>query len=223
MRAGAGLVRSILSLLFMARSGQAEPPDEPHPPSAGPAPVIASVPVVRPLPLTPRLARETVAAAFRAAGSSAMREHISSLATRARSSALLPDLSVRLARSTDDSLRSSPTLDDPYRYLAAGGAGLWLEARVAWHFDRLVFDRDEVTVERLRREHSSDLARLAARVLDVLFTWQRASVRVVDPKATSEELEQATLAQAEAETTLDLLTDGWFAARLKAKMKDKAP
>ena len=215
----AGLVRSIWLLLFAARSGLAEPPEAARVPGAGSAPAVAPLPLVRPLPLSPRLARETVAAAFRAAGSSAVREHIASMAARSRSSALLPDLSVRAARSTDDSLRSSPTLDDPYRYLSAGGAGLWIEARVTWRFDRLLFDRDEVAIERLRREYSSDLARLAAKVLDVLFTWQRASVRAEDPKASAEELEQATLARAEAEATLDLLTAGWFAERGQGSVK----
>jgi hypothetical protein len=218
MRAGAGFVRFLLVLALGARAGRAEPPDTAtHAPGAGAAPVSAPLPLVRPLPLTPRLARETVAAAFRAAGSSAVRERYASMAARARSSALLPELWLRVSRSTDDSLRSSPTLDDPYKYSAAGGAGLWLEARLAWHFDRLAFDRDEVAVERLRREHSADLARLAAKVLEVLFTWQRASVRAEDPKATADELEQATLARAEAEATLDLLTAGWFAGRAKEK------
>jgi hypothetical protein len=221
MRAGTGLVRSVLllAIALAVRPGHAEPPDTPDVPSGGTRPAIALLPPARQLPLTPRLARETVSAAFRAAGSSAAREHILSMAARARSSALLPELYLRISRSTDDSLRSSPTLDDPYRYYAAGGAGLWLEARLAWHLDRLVFDREEVAVERLRREHATDLARLAAKVLDVLFTWQRASVRVFDPKATAEELEQATFVRAEAEATLDVLTGGWFAERVRANEK----
>ena len=219
MRAGTGLLCCVLLLALAPRSGHAEPPDTPDAPSGGAHPAIAPLPLTRPLPLTPRLARETVAAAFRAAGSTAAREHILSIAARARSSALLPELYVRVSRSTDDSLRSSPTLDDPYRYYAAGGAGLWLEARLVWHLDRLVFDREEVAVERLRREHATDLSRLAAKVLEVLFTWQRASVRLFDPKATAEELEQATFVQAEAEATLDVLTAGWFAGRVRLKAK----
>src|SRR6185436_1363756 len=100
------------------------------------------------------LLQNTVAAALRAAGNAETRRALASMAARTRSAALLPELSVRAARSTDDSLRLSPTVDDPYRYTALGGAGTWLDARLAWHFDRLLFDRDEIAVERLRREHS---------------------------------------------------------------------
>jgi hypothetical protein len=57
------------------------------------------------------------------------------------------------------------------------------------------------------------MARLANKVLEALFAWQRAVVRTEDPKVAAEELEQATLSRAEAETTLDFLTGGWFTAQ----------
>ena len=142
---------------------------------------------------------------------------LASMTARTRSSAALPELWIRAARSTDDSLRLSPTVDDPYHYTALGGAGTWLEARLAWHLDRLLFDRDEIAVERLRREHSERMGRLIGRVTAVLFAWQRAVLRSEDPKATDEDLEQAVLARAEAEATLNLLTSGWFGESVLGK------
>ena len=132
------------------------------------------------------------------------------MAARARTAAVLPELFLRAARTTDDSLRLSPTIDDPYHYTSLGGAGLWIEGRLVWHFDRLVFDREEVAVERLRREHDDAMARLRGKVLEALFAWQRAVFRAEDPKANADELEQALLSISEQEATLDLLTAGWF-------------
>jgi hypothetical protein len=174
---------------------------------------VLSVPAVRPALVTPSLARDTVAAAFVAAGSPEARAHLSSMSARARTSAVLPELFLRVARSTDDSLRLSPTVDNPYQYSALGGAGIWLEGRLVWHLDRLVFDREEVAVERLRREQADSMAKLRAKVLEALFTWQRAVFRARDPKANADELEQAALSQAEQEATLDVLTAGWFTGR----------
>lgn len=207
MHGGPQCLGRLLSLALLASAAAHAAP--PAPAVTAPAPV----PLSRAPLVTPRLARETVAAALRAAGSAAERARLTSMASRARTAALLPELFLRAARTTDDSLTLSPTVDDPYHYAALGGAGLWLEGRLIWHFDRLVFDRDEVAVERLRREHADAMARLRAKVLDALFAWQRAVFRAEDPKANADELEQATLSRAEQEAILDLLTAGWFTHR----------
>jgi hypothetical protein len=209
MPPGARSVCILLALALVAAQARAEPPPTTAAPVATGTTEVPLAPVPR---VTPRLAREAVAAALRAAGSPATRERLSSMAARSRTSAVLPELVVRAARSTDDSLRLSPTVDNPYAYSALGGAGLFLEARMIWRLDRLLFDREEVAVERLRREHAEAMSKVAARVLDVLFAWQRAVVRAEDAKVGAEELEQATLARAEAEATLDFLTAGWFMA-----------
>jgi hypothetical protein len=126
----------------------------------------------------------------------------------------MPDLAVRVARNTDESLRLSPTLDEPYHYTAAGGVGWWIDTRLTWHFDRLVFDTHELPVERLRLEHAERTGKLVTKVLSTLFGWQRASLAAEDPKATPEEQERADLERAEAEILLDLLTGGWFVREL---------
>jgi hypothetical protein len=189
---------------------RAAPPLE----TPAPEPAPRAIPEVpHPLLVTPALAREAIAAALAAAGHPGVRRLLSSLASRARSAAIVPEIWLRAARSTDESLHSSPTVDDPYHYSATGGVGWWLEARLIWHLDRLVFDRDEVVVERLRADREGDAAKLAKRVVDTLFAWQRAGSRADDPKGTEEERGAARLTQAEAEVVLDVLTDGWFTAR----------
>jgi len=207
MRSGASFL-SLVTLSFVAApSARADPPS---PQPSATAPAMEAVPRLRPALVTPGLARAAVAAAMRAAGSPAVLAQLSSMAARTHTAAILPELFLRAARSTDDSLRLSPTVDDPYHYTALGGAGIWLEARLIWHLDRLVFDREEVAVERLRREHADAMAKLRGRVLEALFAWQRAVLRATDAKASADDLEQAALSRAEQEATLDALTAGWF-------------
>jgi hypothetical protein len=203
----------VLSLVLATSGASAEPPDPPRAAVAERTPLPARPPAGR-LPVSSALVMETVTAALRAAGNAEMRRMLSSMAARARTSAALPELWVRAARSTDDSLRLSPTVDDPYHYTALGGAGTWLEARLAWHLDRLLFDRDEIAVERLRREHTEAMGRLIGKVTAALFAWQRAVLRMEDANAAEEDLAQAVVARAEAEATLDLLTAGWFGKRV---------
>ncbi|HSN98705.1 MAG TPA: hypothetical protein VLS89_10490, partial [Candidatus Nanopelagicales bacterium] len=134
-------------------------------------------------------------------------------ASRARASALLPELRLRVARELQQEQRVAPTDDDPLRTTASGGASFWLEARATWRLDRVVFSDDEVALERLRRERAEAQRRLMDRVLELLFAWQRAGAREADPGLSPEERVEATLAALEAEATLDVLTGGWFTRR----------
>jgi hypothetical protein len=104
----------------------------------------------------------------------------------------------------------SPTEYDPARITASGGVSLWLEARATWRLDRLVFADEEVALERTRSQREEAQAKLTERVLDLLFTWQRALVREADAAASPEEHLSATLKKIEAEVELDILTAGWF-------------
>lgn len=142
---------------------------------------------------------------------------LDSLAARSRSAAALPALWLRAARSTDTSLRLSPTLSDPERYTETGGADLWLEAKLSWDLDRLLFSADELAVERLRHQRAEDRARLVVRVLDALFSWHRARVEALRSELLPEEHLEALLQQMEAELTLDVLTDGWFSEQARAR------
>lgn len=167
--------------------------------------------------LAPLLARKLVEAALRHAGHEAAEERFDELARRSRSSASLPELRLRGGRSVDQSLRLSPTNNDPFRYTQAGGAKLFFEARLTWDLDRLVFSSEELAVERLRRQRASDRLDLVERVLEALFSWQRAKLEAIDPTRLPEERALAQLRGAQAAILLDVLTGGWFSDHVSAR------
>lgn len=195
----------------------ATPAPSPTPPPSAttttPAPEAA--PLAAPV-VNASLGRATVRAALRHARLAALDAPLDVLATRARSSALLPELRLRALRRTDDGQALAPTEYDPTRTTATTGTSLWLEARATWRLDRLVFTDDEVAIERLRDARAEAQTKVVVRVLDLLFAWQRALTALADPKRTPEERTEATLRRVEAETSLDVCTDGWFSRWLSA-------
>ncbi|KYF89813.1 hypothetical protein BE20_19490 [Sorangium cellulosum] len=191
----------------------------PDPPEAPPAPPPAEVEPPLPLPVrvTPAMARAIVEAALRQSRLLDPEARIDAIASRARTSSLLPELRLRVSRLVDEAENLAPTEYDPARRTASGGTSLWLEARATWRLDRLVFADEEIALERLRRERAELQAKLTARVLELLFAWQRAVALSADPGRSPEERRAAALAALEAEASLDLLTGGsmtrWRAAR----------
>lgn len=160
------------------------------------------------------LARDAVAAAENARRLAEREGELDGLATRARWSAVLPEVRVRAARSRDDSLHLQPTLEDPYRYSTIGGDGLLLEAQVTFRLNRLLFADEEVAVERLRVVRERVGEDRAARVTARLVRWHRALSRersLADPVARG----RAELERVELEVELDVLTDGWFGERVR--------
>ena len=160
--------------------------------------------------LSSKLARGTVRHALVSAGYLNARSRLFGLASRARSSAVLPELGVRTLRSSGQLLRLTPTVDDPNRYTQAGTSELTIEARLTWHLDRLVFADEEVTLERLQIERDAAERRLIDYVLERLELWQRARVRAADPDTEPEQREVAEINAVTAAVELDVLTDGWF-------------
>jgi hypothetical protein len=159
--------------------------------------------------MTAETARACVRAAWRAIGL-ADDAPVDSMASRARTSAALPELRLRAMRTIDESGRITLSDTDPYRYTEAGGATNWLEARVTFRLDRLLFADEEVSLERVRLERTEVRARTAAKVLQVLFEWQRARALVEEPTLSSAEHFAAVLRELEASAILDVMTDGWF-------------
>lgn len=196
-------------------------PAPPSPPRAAPAPELPEAPPAAPpaevepqLPLpirvTPAMARAIVEAALRQSRLLDPEARIDAIASRARTSSLLPELRLRVSRLVDEAENLAPTEYDPARRTASGGTSLWLEARATWRLDRLVFADEEIALERLRRERAELQAKLTARVLELLFAWQRAVALSADQGRSPEEHRAATLAAIEAEASLDLLTGGWM-------------
>lgn len=157
--------------------------------------------------------RRTIAAALAAAGATADRGRLDSLSARAKASALLPELRLRVVRNTDQALRWVPTTDDPYRVTQADGAGLILEAGAVFRLDRLLFAHEELAVERLRQRAAEERLKLEARVADALLGLLRArqlacSLDPNDPGRVGHVLKLLELFE-----LLDGLTAGWFAGQ----------
>jgi len=163
--------------------------------------------------LTPTFVRETIRAATQAQGVAPALERLSGMSTRSRTSALLPEIRFRAGRSADQSLRLSPTVDDPYRYTQTGGVSFILEGAATFRLSRLVFASEEIGIERLRLAQSRERQRVTAGVLEALFSWQDAYRETVGSHAQNRrvraQLEECSL-------RLDALTDGWFSAHAPA-------
>lgn len=198
-----------------ARAALPDPPRPPPPPPPPPPPIVAPVSLVdaSDIVVTPRLARTCVTAAWRTAGLGADDARLDAIVSRARWSALLPETRLRVVRFQDERLSTTDTGSDATRLYDAAGANFGLEARLTWRLDRLVYADDEPAFERMRLERHDARARIAARVLDALFHWQRAwlDLRALGggARGTRDELD-AALKLAEAESVLDVLTGGAF-------------
>jgi hypothetical protein len=166
------------------------------------------------------MARAAIAAALKHARIEERTNRVDRMAARARSSALLPELRLRVTRQLDDGQVLSPTEYDPDRVTATVKASLWLEARATFKLDKLVFADEEVTLERLREDRVEAAAKLRQRVLETLFEWQRAMTNRDDPALDPEPRMKAAFAVVEAEVTLDVLTGGWF-SRWKSGRKSE--
>jgi hypothetical protein len=166
------------------------------------------------LALTPRLARSCVTAAWRAAGLGADDARLDAILSRARWSAALPEARLRAVRFEDAQL-SLDTGTDTSRLRDTAGANVGFEARLTWRFDRLIYADDEPSFERIRLEHRDARSRIAAKVLEALFHWQRATLdlRTLPPSQLGTRDEADVLLRVmESEAALDVLTNGWFAA-----------
>jgi hypothetical protein len=198
------------------RSAAPEPADEPDEPEPNAEARAAEkrVPPVLPLlaaPVLSQLARDCSAAALRALHAAERRGELQGMAARSRSSALLPELRLRAARAQDESLRLTPTSDDPYKFTQDGGDDLVFEARATWKLNRLVFADEEIAIKRLELEQERSAERVSARVLALVLAWHEAVSRLRADDAGTRA--RADFDRLEAEVALDVLTGGWFATR----------
>jgi len=189
------------------------PPKKEAEPAPAPAPEVAPAEPARAAP-APRLKTRHAPGYLQhphaSAGYLRARSRLVGLTARSRSSAVLPELRLRTLRSSGQTLRLTPTSDDPYRYTQAGTSELAIEARLTWHLDRLVFADEEVSLERLQIERDAAERRLIDYVLERLELWQRGKARAADPNSEPEPREMAELSAIAAAVELDVLTDGWF-------------
>lgn len=198
----------------VAPSPSAAPSSAPSAPVAEPAPLAAiTVPAAT--------VQSLVTAAWKVARLDDGDQRLDRLASRSRTSALLPELRLRATRVVDESQSSAPTEYDPTRRTATGGTSLWLEARATFRLDKLLFADDEIAIEKMRQERAESRAKLAARVVDLVGQWQRAATIEADAEAKPEARRAATLSAAEAEASLDVLTGASFTKATKGLRKQE--
>jgi hypothetical protein len=156
-------------------------------------------------------ARGLVHAALAADRSAEDNDRIDSLATRARVSALLPELRFRIGHDVGEGESVSPTEYDPDRLTTNGTSSLWLEGRATFRLDRLVFADDEVQIERLRAERAKEDRLMTDRILGLIRQWEEAEMVLTDPGLVDPDVRaRAEVDQIAAEASLDVLTNGWF-------------
>lgn len=160
--------------------------------------------------ITGALARGLVKATLRRAREHEVSERLDGLATRAKVSALLPEVRLRIARVVNEDQSLSPTEYDPARVTASGGTGFWLEGRATFKLDRLVFADEEVQIERLRAERARFESDLVKEVLGELATWQKGSAKAHDPSSPDDERLAGEAMMLSAAAALDVMSDGWF-------------
>ena len=217
---------AVSTLLIAPAFARADPPSIPPPPapdataSGPPSPAMAPPSrVPAHLIVSPGFARGCVTAALRASGLGDGDAAIDALVARARASAWLPETRMRATTLLDDAAHATTLAStDGTNYYQAVGSDLVLELSLTWRLDRLAYTGDEAALERVRMMRQRARSRVAARILELLFAWRRASLDEADaPKGTREELD-AWLHASEEEAKLDVLTDGWFSRR-----KNEAP
>jgi len=167
---------------------------------------VATEPSAEVAPPSPTYARSVVAAAYRAASVGDGLGRLDDLASRARKSALLPEVRLRATRYVDDRA-SVDALADQNRFTDSSSQNLGLEARLTFRLDRLAFADEEPGLERARLDVLSFRAKLAQKALELLFKHHRARVIAREP---GPEREEAAVVSAELAAALDALTAGWF-------------
>jgi hypothetical protein len=200
-----------------AKTEVEEVPPAPKPTRAPRAKRARRLPVIR-----PRDARAAIAAANRYRSAAQAHDELDDMATRARYSALLPTTTLRVTRLIDESVSLSPTSYDAERTTEKGGASLWLEGRATWSLDRLVFADEEVRLEQLEQQMQERSERRAARVLELLFGWQREVYAMHDPALDTSKCVHSWLMQQQLAAALDVETGGWF-ARWRARRRVHEP
>jgi len=209
-----------LDKLALPRVAQGPKVPDPTAPAAAPMPApptpaaerapeaqLVSFPQLRALS---EFSRRAAQVALGVVGTAAERRRLDGLGSRARASALLPELRLRAVRNTDQALRWAPTSDDPYRVSQAEGAGIILEASATFRLDRLLFAHEELAVERARQDAGEQRLKLEARVQAAVLGLFRAHELGCagtrdDPQTTLEVLKAL-----EHVAELDNLTAGWF-------------
>lgn len=166
-------------------------------------------------PLSLASARALVRASWRASGLGETDAAMDSLSSSARTSAWLPELSLRGARTDEE--RTVFFVSDPTKQYQLGGLKGMYEARLTWRFDRLLYAGDEPQIEHQRVVRIEARERLAHKTLEAFFAMETALADLSRAAPGSVEAREHGFRAFEAAATLDVLTGGWFSEALRGR------
>lgn len=161
------------------------------------------------------VAQQAARIAVRTAGLDPSDAAVDALASRARWSALLPDLRLSAKDSSGgmhDYVSASGSVTSSYF-----GPSYELGASLVFHLDKLAYSGQEARLERLRLERIEARARVTQRVIETLARWSRATADERDSPDGTDARADATARRVSAEMALDVYTAGWFSARLAGR------
>jgi hypothetical protein len=161
------------------------------------------------------VAQRAARIALRTAGVPGDDADVDALASRARASALLPEVSVRLIESAagaTDYVSDTGTLST-----ASYGPGLSVMGSMTFHLEKLAYSGQEARLQRLRVERLEMRTRITQRVIDEVGKWARAIAEEHDEPETSPAHLDATIRRANAQMALDVWTGGWFSTFVAGK------
>jgi hypothetical protein len=165
----------------------------------------------------PYLQRSVVAAATHRAIAHAglLPERTREIAIRARNAGLLPVLSLRVMRGfgATSALNAALPTSDHY----ASDDSLVLDFRARFQLDRLVFDRSEVSLERIEMARGDRRDALEREVIDLLATLAQANLVLESADPGSSEAMEARLATARATARLEALTGASIQTLLRVR------
>jgi len=163
------------------------------------------------------IAQRAAHIAVKTAGISESDAEIEHLATRARASALLPEVRV-MAKGTSagpkDYISDTGTVATSYF-----GPSYSIEGTLTFHLERLVYSGQEARLERLRLERVEARTRITQKVIDDIARWSKATAEERDSPEGTDQHADATARRVAAQMALDVWTAGWFSAYLEGKTR----
>jgi hypothetical protein len=143
--------------------------------------------------------RVAIEAAYRVAGLAA--DPAPGFARRSRLAALVPWVGVQVGKDDTWSEVIDPTIGHMFVY----------DVRATWHFDRLVFDANEMRASQMELARRRDRRRLSLIVSRIYFMWLRAS-------AAAERVPGWAVRAEQAAAELEALTEGaWTVSASQSK------
>jgi hypothetical protein len=163
------------------------------------------------------VAQRAARIAVKTAGLTESDAEIERMATRARASALLPEVRVMakgISAGPRDYISDTGTVATSYF-----GPSYSIEGSLTFHFERLAYSGQEARLERLRLERIEARARITQRVIDEIARWSKATAEERDSPDGTDQKADATARRVAAQMALDVWTAGWFSEYLEGKTR----